>query len=142
MASGDVTTPLGNRDHAAGEKRERRGALRYTDREWMVITAVAVREGKRPGAWAQQAAYDAAWYTLHGQPGYREQTVRVIEQLRQLRNVLANIGGNVNDLAKAANSTGEIETVQVLGRTLRIVRRVAADAAATLNDVRAGLLPR
>ena len=58
---GGFSGELGYRPKSLGGKRQPRGLLRYTDDEWAVIVQVAVLVGMRPGAWAQQAAYDAKY---------------------------------------------------------------------------------
>lgn len=111
------------RRQASGACRVRRGALRYTDAEYAVITMVAAIDGMRPGAWAQQAAYTAALRRHNGDQPEPEVVAELVAVLRQHRRVLANIGGNINQLARTANSTGELPAQQHLEGVLRVVRR-------------------
>jgi hypothetical protein len=96
---------LGYRGHARF-KRERRGALRYTEAEWALIITAAVRHRMRPGAWAQQAALDAAAAEVRGAGVGRQELTELITALTEHRNALARVGGNLNQLAAFANSTG------------------------------------
>jgi len=94
----------------------------------------------RPGAWAQRAAHLAA---VHGEHGPRPDEMRVMElvaELRQHRRVLANIGGNLNDVARAVNATGEIQNPAAAQAVLRLVRNVVTASDELLVRIRAELL--
>jgi hypothetical protein len=121
-------------------KREPRGLLRYTDDEWAVIVQVAALERLKPGAWAQRAAYQAAVQQHHGQVPDRGVVEVLVAELRQHRRVLTNIGGNLNDLARAANATGRIENAVAVATVLRLVRNVVAGVDEVVRRVRAELL--
>ncbi|CAL9677714.1 hypothetical protein SUDANB95_08037 (plasmid) [Actinosynnema sp. ALI-1.44] len=54
--------------------------------------------------------------------------------------MLTNIGGNLNDVAKAANSTGDIGTAEVAAAVLRLVRNVVRKSDETVAQIRAELL--
>jgi hypothetical protein len=59
-------------------------------------------------------------------------------EVAEARRVLTNVGGNLNDVARHANSTGEIaaETERVLGLVARAVRRVE-DAVGHVDELAA-----
>jgi hypothetical protein len=127
------------RSQAGSGKRERRGMLRYTDDEWAVVVVVAALDGMRPGAWAQQAAYDAARRRQRGERPSREQIEELVEELRHHRRVLTNIGGNLNDVARAGNATGTIEHPALAG-LLRVLGRVVHGSDELIARVRTELL--
>jgi hypothetical protein len=114
--------------------------LRYTDDEWAAIVQVAALSAMRPGAWAQQAAYDAARSRLRGATQERGAIDELVAELRQHRRVLTNIGGNLNDVARAANATGTIENLVAAQTVLRLVRNVVAGVDELVRRIRAELL--
>jgi hypothetical protein len=123
----DLLPELKNREHAKGERRRQRATILYTDVEWARIVAAAAMAGKRPGAWIAEIAHDAARWRLNGLPAGREVLVELAEQVRSTRNVLANIGGNLNDVAKHANSTHEVASIrEQADAVLRMVRRLVS----------------
>lgn len=131
---------LGNRRHAQGERRKQRTTVSFTDTEWDRIVAAAALAKKRPGAWVAEAAHDAARWRLRGLPTGRDALEQLGDQVRSLRNVLANIGGNLNDVARHANTTHEVRTIRSQAETvLGMVRRVVGRADETLGEV-VGLL--
>jgi hypothetical protein len=131
---------LGYRKQSVGGRREPRGLLRYTDDEWAVIVQVAALASMRPGAWAQQAAYDAALRAHRGMVPDRAVVEGLLVELRQHRRVLTNIGGNLNDVARAANATGAIENPVAAATVLRLVRNVVLGADELIRRVRSELL--
>ncbi|RJQ66180.1 hypothetical protein D5S17_35740 [Pseudonocardiaceae bacterium YIM PH 21723] len=134
---------LGNRDQAPAEqgKRKARTAVLYTDEEWAAIVAAAAIAGMRPGAFVAQSGFDAAYRKNTGIELDRDQVNRLIAELLEYRRVLANIGGNVNQLAAAANSTGEIGTVAEVNGTLQLLRRVVLAGDEMVLRIHAELLP-
>lgn len=143
MNTGEEREPLAraedqlrNREHAKGERRRQRTTVHFTDTEWALIVSVAAVDNLRPGAWVAQVSYDLAKARMRGVPTDRRALVAAAEQVRSMRNVLANIGGNLNDVARHANSTHEVETIraQALG-VLRIVHRVVQEADRILAEV-------
>jgi hypothetical protein len=118
------------------QPRVRRGALRYTDAEFGLIVAAAAESGMRPGAGAQQAALDMA--RGRNRPG-QQAAPELVHELQELRRVLRNVGGNLNDLARTANATGELPAAQAVGTVLRLVGRVVQTADTVLVRVRAEL---
>jgi hypothetical protein len=114
--------------------------MRYTDQEWAVIVAVAAVAGLKPGAWVQQTAFDAARHQRRGQVDERGVVEGLVAELRQHRRVLTNIGGNLNDLARAANATGVIENPGAVRVVLRLVRNVVLGGDELVRRIRAELL--
>ncbi|TLW89232.1 hypothetical protein FFT09_22660 [Saccharomonospora piscinae] len=139
----------GTRPRSAARYRDRvwrqparrpRGRLRYTDTEWAVICRVAAAAGMRPGAWAQQAASEVAVAVDRGRPLDRDVVDALVAELLEHRRVMANIGGNVNQLATAANTAGYAEAALAAGELLRLVRRVILGSEQLASDLRRALL--
>src|SRR5215211_4804794 len=130
----------GYRKQSVSGKREPRGLLRYTDDEWAVIVQVAALASMRPGAWVQQAAYEAALRAHRGMVPDRAAIDELLVELRQHRRVLTNIGGNLNDVARAANATGVIDNPVAAATVLRLVRNVVLGADELLRRIRTELL--
>ena len=133
---------LGCRRHSSSGVRRQRGVLRYSDAEWAAIGQAAALAGMRPGPWAQRAAYHAAVQQPSQQIGLEQRVEALLAELRQHRRVLANIGGNLNDLARAANTTGVLANPLATQTVLRLVRHVVGAADELLVRVRSELLPR
>lgn len=110
------------RDHSKSGIRKQRGMLRYSDLEWAAIVVAASEAGWSPQAWAQQVAFATAVRRQQvldvGALGGAE----LLESLRDARHLLANIGGNVNDIAKAANANGDLPSETTLTATLETLR--------------------
>jgi hypothetical protein len=105
--------------------------LRYTDAEWADLCKVAAAEGTKPGAWAQQAAHEAAVRKLRGESSFGDDRVReLVAELRDGRRMLANVGGSLNQVAKVANSTGQAPSVAAIGTMLRVVDRAVRSYSA------------
>lgn len=116
----------GHREHSTGEPRTRRASLYYDEGEWGLVCAAAALEHLKPGAFAARVVLDAARSRVSGRVRDREALVQVHELLAELKVQLAKIGGNLNDVAKHANSTHEVATVreQALAILERVRRRV------------------
>ncbi|MEU4675159.1 hypothetical protein AB0F91_46295 [Amycolatopsis sp. NPDC023774] len=115
--------------------------LRYSDTEWAVIVQAAALAGRKPAPWAQQAAYDAARAEHPGTATYREAVAALTQELREHRRVLTNVGGNLNDVAKVANATGEIEIAQAAVAIMRLIANVVRTSDTVIKDVRERLVP-
>ncbi|WP_447005155.1 hypothetical protein ACRAKI_00940 [Saccharothrix isguenensis] len=98
--------------------------MRYTDAEWADLCKVAAAEGMKPGAWAQQAAHQAAVRKLQGEPIGDGQVRELLAELREDRRVLANVGSSLNQVAKVANSTGRVDSAAAIATMLRVVGNV------------------
>ncbi len=107
--------------------------------EAAVVRIAAARAGMAVGAWLGQAGIRAAVLVQPGAAEGAEQMQQLMmarAEVMETRRVLRNIGGNLNDVAAHANSTGEIHpaTQQVLQLVERAVARVdvvVADLDAT-----------
>jgi hypothetical protein len=115
--------------------------MRFNDIEWAVIAIVADRDGKRPGAWAQQAAYEAAVRENLGTRADRDVVAALVAELREHRRVLTNIGGNLNDVARVANSTGAIENATAAQTVMRLIGNVVRSSDGLVRDIRRKLMP-
>ncbi|MGW5453050.1 hypothetical protein [Nocardia sp. NPDC003979] len=76
------------------------------------MTAAAATVGLRPGAFIAKAAVGAARAFAAKRNGAAVRTSGQVEiliaEVRELRRLLGNVAGNVNDVARHANSTGEL----------------------------------
>ena len=136
----DLSAPLAYRGHSTTGRRRPRGLMRYSDAEWAVISVTAARDGMVASAWAQQIAHEVARRRQHGELPDHAAVDEVLEELRALRRQLRNIGGNLNDLTKVADSTGEVDGVARLEAVLDSVgTRVRAIDSMTTH-IRAKLL--
>lgn len=139
----------GHRTHVSGAPRTRREVWLSTE-ERTVINAAAAQAGLRPGAYIAREAVRAARADTSGRSdspaaevapaagvtvsGARE----VLDEVRHLRRLMGNVAGNLNDVARHANSTGEL--VEQSGAILDFVRRtnerVDAELMAILRRLR------
>ncbi|MEU0529180.1 hypothetical protein [Amycolatopsis tolypomycina] len=128
----------GYRDHAPPDagKRKARTAVLYTDIEWAAITVAAAADGMRPGAWVAQIAYNEARRANAGDLLDGRAIAELRAELRQHRRVLTNIGGNINDVARVANSTGALEHAAQAAAVLRLVRNVVQSSDQLVEELR------
>lgn len=114
--------------------------MRYSDAEYAVIVSAAELDGMRPTSWAQNAAYQAAVRRCRNSTEADPVAASaLLEELRQQRRVLTNVGGNLNDLARVANSTGAVGQGAALAVVLRLVARVVRSCDEAIRRVRAEL---
>ena len=101
----------------------------FSDMEMAVVRTAAMRAGVADASWVGQTAVGAAGAV----PGPATSWGPVLQDLMVLRTelmenrrVLTNVGGNLNDVARHANSTGEVHqaTVRVQSLVARAVERV------------------
>ncbi|WP_309115977.1 plasmid mobilization relaxosome protein MobC [Saccharothrix sp.] len=132
---------LGNREPVpVGTNRRRaRTAVLFTDLEWSAIVVAAATEGMRPGAWIARLAFAEAARHNSGTGLDRDLVAGLTAAVQEQRRVLANIGGNLNQLAKVANSTGEVENPVAARRVLELVRRVVGSSDELLVRIRSEL---
>src|SRR3954471_10877499 len=116
-----------------------------SESELAQITGMAAREGLGVSAWLGQAGVRLA--ARHGTAG--ESTMRggsgvqavmvTYHGLMDVRRILRNIGGNLNDVARHANSTGTlpVETRQVQAIVARRVLQIDPVLAALLEALAA-----
>jgi hypothetical protein len=139
LVGGRAVVDARYRVRCSGAVRVRRGALRYTDEEYAVIRAAASAARMRPGAWAQQAAYRAALDRGQDRRCSCAGSGSLLEELRQQRRVLTNVGGNLNDLARVANSTGAVHELRAIAVVLRLVANVVRSCDDVIGRVRSEL---
>jgi len=120
---------LKRREHSQHGPRKPRTPLTYNDAEWLIIVQAAARDGIQPGSFVSQAALDAARMRMDGRVLDRELLTKLLEAVSHHSVQLAKIGGNLNGVARHANSTHEIETVREEALAIMaIVRRRVAEA--------------
>jgi hypothetical protein len=130
----------GYREASTAGKRVARGVMRFNDAEWAIIVQVAAVADMRPGAWAQEAAHEAARREHRGELTDRTAVAELIDELREHRRILRNIGGNLNDVAKAANATGQIENAAVAAAVLRLVGNTVRASDTLVTGIRKEIL--
>lgn len=119
----------GHRPHAAKPRSISRRST-YAPAEWALVTAAASTVGLRPGAFIAKAAVGAARAFAAQRNGAAVRTSGQVEiliaEVRELRRLLGNVAGNVNDVARHANSTGELgdNADAVLSYTRKINSRI------------------
>lgn len=95
--------------------------MRFSDTEWATIVVAAALEGWEPNPWVQQVALEQALQRQRGDLGGTAALRELTDQIRDMRRLLRNIGGNINDLARVANSTGELPAAAQLQTVLRVL---------------------
>jgi hypothetical protein len=107
-----------------------------SEMEMALVKSASVREGMAAGAWLGKVGVRAA----EAVPGPASAWGPVMQELMNLRaelmenrRVLRNVGGNLNDVARAANSTGESH--ESASRVLALVARVVARVEETVGGV-------
>jgi hypothetical protein len=126
----------------------------FSEWEMALVAVAAARAQMARGAWVGQVAVRAAEQPSaatgpdtstagnDGGWGRRMQALMAARaELMDARRVLRNVGGNLNDVARQANSTGllAVESRQVLGLVERVVQRVDDSVVgldAVLGDAR------
>lgn len=140
----------GHRPHVK-EGRRTTSEVYLSTEERATIEVAAARAGLRRGSYIAASAVRAARSDLAGQGiavGATDESVSIaqtpitaretIEELRALRRLLGNIAGNVNDLARHANSTGELkaETSSTLAYVRTFNDRLDDELMAVLRRLR------
>ncbi|GAA1292135.1 plasmid mobilization protein [Saccharothrix xinjiangensis] len=130
---------LGNREAVPSgtAKRRARTSVSFTDIEWAAITIAASLDGMRAGAWIARVAFDEAAHHNSGARLDRDAFAALAAAVQEQRRVLANVGGNLNQLAKATNATGGIDNPEAAARLLGLVRRVVGSTDELLLQIRA-----
>jgi hypothetical protein len=112
----------------------------FSDEELAAVATAAERAGMAARAWVGEVSVRAAEEGPEQTSGplarvVARELIVLLGELRETRRVLTNIGGNLNDVARHVNSTGELaaetETVQLL------VARVVASVEETVGRVAA-----
>ncbi len=125
----------GHREHAE-ERRLKRVTGRFNAVEYMAVRRAADREGLTPGAWLAAVAM-----TVASRPVSSARMVQKHPELEGMRTELlvvrrlaTNISGNLNDVAKHANSTGELKPeVEAL---MTYIRKLARRMDRVIEDIR------
>ncbi|MFD1147873.1 hypothetical protein [Saccharothrix hoggarensis] len=111
--------------------------MSFTDIEWAAITIAASLDGMRAGAWIARVAFDEAAHRNSGARLDRDAFAALAAAVQEQRRVLANVGGNLNQLAKATNATGGTDNPEAAARLLGLVRRVVGSTDELLLQIRA-----
>lgn len=111
----------------------------FNEREFAVIVDAAEREVMRPGAWVARAALsESERATGRRRQGDDTGELRAVQaELLELRRLLGNIAGNLNDVARHANT--EHEWAPETERVLALVRDLAGRTEQDLRTVRGRL---
>lgn len=106
-----VPAKRGHRAHASVVRSRRKEAL-FTPTELAVIELASAQAGLRAGAFIAAAAVGAAKAYTADRDGAAVRTSdelrQVADEIRELRRLLGNVAGNLNDVARHANSTGRL----------------------------------
>lgn len=138
----------GYRSHAPGEVRKPKQVWLSTE-ERAVVDRAAGQMELTPGAFlaaagvrAARAAVGAAASTEEGESGPVPLEVsearELLDEVRRLRRLMGNVAGNLNDVAKHANSTGQLapETAAVLDFVRRTNERTDVELMGLLRRLR------
>ena len=104
----------------------------FSDLEMAKVVVGAGRDDLAVGAWVGMAALEKADElrpaTARGAGPEMQRLMELRAELMENRRVLRNVGGNLNDIARVANSTGEVapQTTRVQGMVERSVERIDA----------------
>jgi hypothetical protein len=127
------------RSRAAGGRPHQLEVL-FSDEELAAVATAAEQAGMAARAWVGEVSVRAAEEGPEQTSGplarvVARELIVLLGELRETRRVLTNIGGNLNDVARHVNSTGELaaetEAVQLL------VARVVASVEETVGRVAA-----
>ncbi len=132
---GVVKALRGHREHAE-ERRLKRVTGRFNAAEYVAVQRAADQEGLTPGAWVAAVAT-----TVASRPVSSASMVQKHPELEGMRTELlavrwmaTNISGNLNDVAKHANSTGELKPeVEAL---MTYIRKLARRMDRVIEDIR------
>ncbi len=114
----------GHRSHSPEKRTHRLREIAFAPSEWAMILAAAGTAGMRPGAFVGMTAVAAAKAYARRRQGdvaarnsgellsLVDEVRALAEEARELRRLLGNVAGNVNDIAKHANSTHELQALQ------------------------------
>lgn len=131
----------GHRPHSEVVRSHRKEAL-FTPDELALIEQASAARGLKAGAYIAATAVETAKAETRGAADERPVTNHelrgVTAEVRELRRLLGNVAGNLNDVARHANSTGEIgaNASAVLAYTRRMNTRIDAWLMETLRSLR------
>lgn len=126
----------GNRGHST-TPRNRPVQCLFNDDEMALVDAAAGQRRLRPGAWVAQIAVDEARREAGESKGDRDALVALRQELAGIRRLLGNIGGNLNDVARHANTTGELSVAT--SSVLEEVRRQARSLDGLIDETHRAL---
>lgn len=131
----------GHRAHGVVVRSRRKEAL-FTPDEYALIEQASAHRGLKAGAFIAATAVEAAKAMTAGAEDRTTATVHelrgVAAEVRELRRLLGNVAGNLNDVARHANSTGELggNADAVLDFTRRMNTRIDAWLIEHLRSLR------
>lgn len=136
----------GHRPHVPSGRRQA-VKVYLSGEELAVIEVASARAGLRRGAFIAAAAVRSARAAVNQDQAPEgakpvaldvSEAAETLDQLRTLRRLTGNLAGNVNDIARHANSTGELapETAAVLEYLRTFNRRLDAELMGILRRLR------
>lgn len=129
----------GRRSHST-ERRTVRREVVLSPTEHAMVLAAAAGARLQPGSFIATAAIDAAKAARSERGGATLRTgaeVRALmAEVRELRRLLGNVAGNLNDVARATNSTGEVpdNAAAILDYTRRMNTRIDSWLISNLRE--------
>lgn len=120
------------RRRLVGMRREHRTVIRHSDEEWARVTAMAKAQGV-----SVPRLYERAIWA--GDVVAAARLSRIVGELGLILRVVAASANNINQVAKVANSTGEVSAPQVLAAAEHLERQLER-VRDMLNDVSRGQL--
>jgi len=132
---GVVKALRGHREHAE-ERRLKRVTGRFNAAEYVAVTQAAARDGLKPGAWVAAVATTAAARPVGSASMVQRhpELEGLRSELLAVRRLATNISGNLNDVAKHANSTGELKGEVVA--MMEFIRKLARRMDRVIEDIR------
>lgn len=130
-----MTTGPSRRPRAEGG-RPHSIRVSLSDEELAAVRVAAARDGLAEASWLGDAGVRAARTPVVPAAGWGEvmqQLFMLRAELMEHRRVLRNVGGNLNDVARHANSTGELHVSTT--RVQALVGRVVAAVEVVVGQV-------
>ena len=109
---------------------------RFNAAEYVAVTQAAARDGLTPGAWVAAVATTAAARPVGAASATQKhpELEGLRSELLAVRRLATNISGNLNDVAKHANSTGELKPEVVA--MMEFIRKLARRMDRVIEDIR------
>lgn len=131
---GVVKALRGHREHAE-ERRVKRVTGRFNAAEYLAVQQAAARDGLTPGSWVAAVATTAARPVGAGSATQRHPELEGLRsELLVVRRLASNMSGNLNDVAKHANSTGELKGEVVA--LMEFIRGLSRRMDRVIEDIR------
>jgi len=118
-----------------GRRRTRRTVIRHTDEEWVDVQAMAAVQGI-----SVPRLYERALRA--GDVVVAAQMSELFGELVMLRRLVARAGANLNQMARVANTTGELPTEQQIIAASDLIRRQVDRLRELMRQVPGGDLYR